>query len=250
MNTTFNFSIRTAVRQAWEIFKKHAVFFIVLTAPIVLVDWVSNKTQLQGIIAFVLMVVMYVWSVTWTKVSLNATKSNTYPLSFQSLRSFLPTSIQVVQIFKIDFLSKIIGAIGIAVLGATVLFAVFSGSLSVGFLIVGIVFFVPGVYIALRFSMARYFFLDQGLTVRKALRASWDVTGGKIGILVLTILTVGLLYAIGSIGYGIGLLITYALIELIMAKLYVAFVNTESHTEAIVVQPAEIPQDLPDIETV
>lgn len=108
---------------------------------------------------------------------------------------------------------------------------------------------IPGIYIAVRLSVANLAYLDRHDGVEASLRYSWNITKGKWWTVFLTGLVVVALYIVGVFALGIGLLITYPIASILMAKLYYVLSQDFNQKESVVVQPAEIPADLPEVET-
>jgi membrane-anchored glycerophosphoryl diester phosphodiesterase (GDPDase) len=118
-----------------------------------------------------------------------------------------------------------------------------------GIIIIGgfILLIIPGIYIAIRLSLANLSFIDKNEGIKKALRSSWDmIKGGTFWTAVLVMITSVFLYMIGIVLFGIGILVTYPLAMILMAKFYRALTvahgqhSVVAETTTTVVQPAEI----------
>jgi membrane-anchored glycerophosphoryl diester phosphodiesterase (GDPDase) len=220
----FNFSIKGALKESWELFKKHIWFFISLSAVTAVLNLLGGSKKVPGLVVFILMIVTFVWSVLVMKVSLAAADNKEESFSFSKIKSFLPDWKQA------------LGIVGVGIIGGLL---VLCGL---------ILLIIPGIWVAFRLSVANLSYLDKNEGVRKALRTSWDMTKGKIfWTAVLVGLVAGFLYIVGLIVFGIGILVTYPLAIILMAKFYRALTVHHGHTSAVVVQPAEILSPEPEM---
>lgn len=223
MNTTFNFSIRNSIRQARAIFTQHLGFFLGITVVTILLNVIGGK-HTPWVISLILSIASYIWSIVWFKVSLSAARGNMSVLNFESLRDLIPTW------------TEIYVMIGIAILGGLI---TLSGL---------ILLIIPGIYVGIRLSLANLAYLDRKEGVRTSLRYSWNITKDKFWTVLLTGICIVGLYVLGVLLVGIGLLVTYPIASILMAKLYVALADDYNAKDTVVVQPAEIPQDLPEVQ--
>ncbi|HLD25870.1 MAG TPA: hypothetical protein VJC05_02410 [Candidatus Andersenbacteria bacterium] len=83
-----------------------------------------------------------------------------------------------------------------------------------------IVFIVPGIYIALRFSQAGYIIVDRKLKGIEALKASWQLTRGTTLQLFFFFLTLIVLNTLGTLLLLIGLLVTLPVTQVATAHVY------------------------------
>lgn len=213
----FTFSIRGAIREAWELFKKHAWFFLTISAVAVVLNFVGSGKYVPMPVKIILSVATFVWSIVVMKLSLAAADGKEDLFKFSKIQSILPN------------LKQALGMLGVGIL-AGLLF------------ICGLVLLIiPGIWVAFRLSLANLSYLDKGEGVRKALRSSWDMTkGGVFWTTVLVGICAGLLYIVGLIFFGVGILVTYPLAMILMAKFYRALSNYRGSTQTVVPQPAEI----------
>jgi hypothetical protein len=219
----FTFSIRGALKEAWNLFKKHAWFFIGIAAVSVILNFIGGGKNTPGIISFILTIAAFIWSIVLIKFSLAAADGKEESLSFNKIKEMLPTGKQT------------LGFLGLALLGGIIIIGGF------------ILLIIPGIYIAIRLSLANLSFIDKNEGIKKALRSSWDmIKGGTFWTAVLVMITSVFLYMIGIVLFGIGILVTYPLAMILMAKFYRALTvahgqhSTVAETTATVVQPAEI----------
>ena len=213
----FKFSIRNAVREAWDLFKKHAWFFLALAAVTVVLNLLGGSESIPSVVILVLMIATFIWSIVVMKISLAAADGKEELLSFSKIQNILPN------------LKQILGMLGVALLVGL-------------FVICGLILLIiPGIWVAFRLSVANFVYLDKGEGVRKAVRASWNMTRGKVfWTAVLVALTAGLLYIVGLVFFGIGILVTYPIAMILMAKFYRALSNYHGNVQTVVPQPAEI----------
>lgn len=221
---TFTFSTRTSIKEAFAIFKRHIGFFIGITLVTIVLNIVGGEHTPLGI-QILLGVAAYIWTIMWLKLSLSVARGNEHILNLASLPKLLPTAKEVIYMFLIG--------------------------LVVGFLTICglIMLIIPGIYIGFRLTFATLAYLDRKEGVRPSVRYAWKMTKGKVGIVFVTLLAVAGLYLVGILALGIGLFITYPLAAILTAKLYVALSDDFNKKEAVVVQPVEIPADLPEVAT-
>lgn len=217
------FSIRNAVREAWDLFKKHAWFFLAISALTVVMNFIGGGKDVPFPITIILMVATFIWSIVVLKISLAAADGKEDLLSFSKLQSFLPS------------FNQILGMLGVALL--------------MGLLIICglILLIIPGIWVAVRLSLSNLAYIDKTEGVRKALRSSWNMTKGPIfWTAVLVGLTSLFLYIVGLVLFGIGILVTYPIAMILLAKFYRALTVHHGHAQTIVPQPAEIVAPVPE----
>lgn len=213
----FNFSIRGALRDSWSLFKTHWQFFVGIAAVVALLNLVGGSKNIPDWASFILAVASFIWSIVMMKISLAAADGKVDLLSFGVIKGMLPSWRQ---------------ALGMLCVG------LFSGVLILGGLILLI---IPGIYIAFRLGLANLSYIDRGEGIRKAVRHSWDITKGSVFWTTVLISLVALfLYIVGFILFGIGILVTYPIALILMAKFYRAVVAHHSGAQAIAPQPQEI----------
>ena len=225
MDHTFNFSIRTALRQAWATFRLHAGFFLSL-AVITIVLSIVGGGNTPWYVQLILTLASFIWSIVWLRVSLAAARNDETKMTFSSLRELIPTGIEILYMIGIFILGGLIVLCGLILL------------------------IIPGIYVAFRLSFANLAYLDRKEGIQKSLRYSWNITKGKFWTVFLTGIVAFALYMVGILTLGIGLLITYPLASILIARLYIVLSEHYHSKEGVVVQPVEIPADLPATETV
>jgi uncharacterized membrane protein len=221
----FKFSIRNAVREGWNLFKKHVWFFVAVAAIGMVLNFLGTGDKTPAIVSVLLGVAAFVWSIIVMKLSLAAADGKEEMFSFSKIQSMLPDWRQA------------LGLVGVGLL--------------VGLLFIGglILLILPGIWIAFRLSLSNLAYLDKGEGIRKSVRASWDMTkGGIFWTTVLVSLTAGLLYIVGLVFFGVGILVTYPIAMILMAKFYRALTVHHGHTSSnVVVQPVEIVAPTPEV---
>lgn len=215
----FNFSIRNAVKEAWDLFKKHVWFFVGISAVAMVLSFVGSGDRIPSPIILLAGVASFIWSIITMKVSLAVVDGHEDKLSFSNIQSMLPSW------------KEALGLLGVGILG--------------GLMVLGglILLIIPGIWIAFRLSVANLSFIDKREGIRKSLRNSWEMTkGGAFWTTVLVVLTSGILYIVGLIFFGIGILVTYPIAMILMAKFYRALTVHHGHavSTTVVPQPAEI----------
>ncbi|MEK7106211.1 MAG: hypothetical protein AAB895_02535 [Patescibacteria group bacterium] len=222
----FTFSIRGALKEAWALFKKHVWVFVGIAAVTVVLNFIGNGEHVPFIIDIILFVATFVWSIIILKFSLAAADNKEELLSFKHIQAMLPSWQQA------------LGMLGLTILTVLMVLGGF------------ILLIIPGIWIAFRLSVANFAFLDKGQGVRKSLRSSWDMTkGGAFWTAVLVAIVSGALYLVGIILFGVGILVTYPLAMILMAKFYRALSlhHAGLAPAAVVVQPAEIVAPTPEV---
>lgn len=89
-------------------------------------------------------------------------------------------------------------------------------AMGVGFLLL----IVPGVILAIGFSLAKYYVIEQEKGVIESLQASWEATRGNKGDLFVFMLVYAALIIGGLCACGIGIFITMPLAEIALAAIY------------------------------
>lgn len=214
----FKFSIGNALRESWNLFKKHVWFFLALSVISAVLNIAGSGKNTPLIVTLILMVATFVWSIVMMKFSLAAADGKEDLFAFSKIKDMLPN------------LKQAIGMLGVAALGGLL---VLCGL---------ILLIIPGLWVAFRLSVANLYYLDKGEGVRKSLRASWNMTKGNVfWTAVLVAIVAGLLYIFGIVLLGVGILVTYPIAMILMAKFYRSLtVHHNNSEQTVVVQPAEI----------
>lgn len=216
---TFTFSIRTALKESWAIFRQHPWYFVALSAVMLALNIAGDTNDKRswvfavGIIAAIASVV---GSYVWLSVSLAAADGKHELLTFKTLRQHLPTVRNFFMILGVGIMTGI-------------------------FIILGLVaLIIPGVYIMVRLMFANLAYVDRKGRVMQSLRYSWHLVKGDVFWTALLTMFVSFgVIILGLVLFGVGMLIAYPVVMLLVAKLYRAL--TLSHEEqSMVVQPEEL----------
>ena len=106
----------------------------------------------------------------------------------------------------------------------TYLAAIFLATLVIG---VGFMFFIiPGVIIAVRLSQIDYFIVDRKMGPLQAMSASWTVTRGCVGMLMLFYGTMHIILSLGFLALVIGAIPAYMITMAARAQVYDRLVDT------------------------
>lgn len=213
----FHFSIREALRDSWTLFKTHWQFFTSIAAVVALLNILGGGKRTPILVSLILGVAAFIWSIVMMKISLAAADGKAELLSFSSVKEMFPSW------------QQILGMAGVGILGGLLILA-------------GLVLLIiPGIYVAFRLGLANLSYIDRGEGIRKALRHSWEITKGPIFWTAVLISLVSLvLYIVGIIFFGIGILVTYPLALILMAKFYRAATAHHGVAQTVVPQPQEI----------
>ncbi len=203
---SFNFSIRSAFKDSWNIFAKHMWFFLGLAFVLIIfnVFYGTNHvhTTHQGVLTAVVVIAMFLWAYVWISAALAAVDKKDAILNFRSLSTHMPTLRQFLMFVLIGIVVGLIVGVGIVLL------------------------IIPGIYFMTRLVFSTFAYVDRNQSVGKSLSYSWHLVKGKIfwtTFLVLIIYFV--LIFIGNLALVIGALITYPLAVLLLAHLYRALSN-------------------------
>ncbi len=218
------FSIQGALKEAWALFRKHAWFFLLAALVNFVISFISNGRRVPLAVAIVATLASFIWTVVWMKVALAAADGKEDKLTFSAIKEMLPSWQQAV------------GLIGLAIVVALAVLCGF------------ILLIIPGFYIAFRLSLSNFVFIDQNLGIKGSIKHSWHMTKGKVfWTAVLVILTAALLYIVGLIAFGVGILVTYPLGMILMAKFYRALSRHYEAHAGVIVQPVEIRAETPPL---
>ena len=214
----FTFGIRKSIREVWGIFKKHVWFFVGIAAVAVVLNLVGGGKHTPLLIKAILTIATFVWSIVVMKFALAAADGKEELFSFSHIKEMLPDWKQA------------LGMLGVGILGGAIILC--------GLILI----IIPGIWIAFRLSLANLRYIDTGEGIRKSLRSSYTMTKGHVfWTTVLVGLTAGVLYIVGLIFFGIGILVTYPIAMMLMAKFYRAVVAYHGGQQSsVVVQAPEI----------
>ncbi len=151
----FTFSIRTALKDSWQSFVTHPLFFGGLAFVMVIFDVFMREHPHSAILLAVVAIATILWSYVWISVSLAAVDHKDAILNYKSLSVHMPTARQFFMILAIGLIVGIIVA--------------------VGFVLV----IIPGIYFFARLSFANIAYVDRQGSVKQSLEYSWHLVKGK-----------------------------------------------------------------------
>jgi uncharacterized membrane protein len=193
----FNFSIRTALKQSWQSFARHPLFFGGLAFVMIIFNLFTSQHHENPVLLAIVIIAAILWSYVWISVSLAAADGKEALLNYKSLSVHMPTVRQF-------FMIVIIGIIVAIIVG-------------VGFILL----IIPGIYFMTRLLFANISFVDKQGSIKKSLEHSWHLVRGSIFWTVFLVLIIEIvLIVIGLLTLTIGLLITYPLALLLVTRLY------------------------------
>jgi uncharacterized membrane protein len=211
----FDFSIRAHLKMAWEIFKKHVWYFVMLAAVMAVLNVVFNGHH-GPIIRTAAGILILIWSYISISSALAAVDGKEGMLSFEALKLHLPT---VKQFFLL----------AVVIIGSAVI-------ILAGFILL----VIPGVYFTIRLMFANFALVERKEGAIPAMRYSWHVVQKDIfwtSLLCFVVATI--LIILGIAVAGVGVLMTYPLALLFLALLYRKL--TKLPPQTMVEQSLEIP---------
>jgi len=193
----FTFSIRTALKDSWNLFIKHWFFFGGIAGVLIILNLFSwDHTHSVGLL-IVVIVAAIIWSYVSLTASLAAVDGKEDQLKFSALATYMPTFRQFLMFTAIGIVGGVIIAIGFVLL------------------------IIPGVYFMTRLSFANYAFVDRQQGLKKSLEYSWHLVKGKIFWTVFLVLLIQIaLLVIGPLLFFVGALVAYPVATLLVAHLY------------------------------
>jgi uncharacterized membrane protein len=91
-----------------------------------------------------------------------------------------------------------------------------------------ILFIIPGIYLALRFSLVEYLYVDKKLPIADNFTQSGDHTKGKKLKLLLYFIVIVLINFLGALPFGLGLLITVPISAVATAHFYKSMIENKA----------------------
>ncbi len=193
----FTFSIRNAIKESWQSFARHPLFFGAMAFVMVIFNLFTRQHNQNGILFAVVSLAALLWSYVWISVSLAAVDRKEDVLDFKALSVHMPTLRQFLMFLAI---SIVVGLI-----------------VGVGFILI----IIPGIYFMTRLMFANVAYVDRQGSFKQSFQYSWHLVKGKIFWTALLVLIVEVaLIMLGTIAFLIGILITYPLAMMLIAHLY------------------------------
>lgn len=176
------FSKSEAIRNGWEIYKKHWLFLAIVTIVSFVIGIIPNNISggrgTNPGLNVIFWIAQVIVAAGTTRIALKLAAGEEAKLT-----DLWPGFKLVVKYFLMSLV------IFLAV-------------------VVGLMFLVvPGIIVAVRLQFAPYFVVDKGMGPMRAVKASWGITKGSVVNLLLFDLLMGLITALGAMVAGIGLLV-------------------------------------------
>ena len=191
------FQLGEVLRQAWETFKARFGFFMALILVLIVLygapQLLSSALPDSSILLFSVLVMIY-------NILLYLGQTRIF-LSIAQGKS--PEFSQLVNQYEY-FLPHLLASI------------LFSLSVMAGLLL----FIIPGIILMLQFMFFTYVIIDEDLGPMEALRRSSELTHGAKGQLFLFILATIAINFLGLLALGVGIFVTYPVIQMAQAYIY------------------------------
>lgn len=225
---TFTFSIRTGLRQSWQLFAKHPLFFSSMAFVMIIFNLFARNNNHHPLLIALVSIATILWTYVWISVALAAVDGKEDTLTFNMLSFHMPSVREFFMLLAVGIVTGLIVLGGFIIpillgvfLVSLISFSYIAVSLKILIVLGFILLLVPGVYLATRLVFATTAYVDRQGSVSKSLNYSWYLVKGKIFWTVfLTIIVELALICIGSLLFFIGLLIAYPLAILLMVHLY------------------------------
>lgn len=199
-----SFSIREAIRFGWHATRQHSgvLFQAMLTLFALdiagqIIERVLQGTWLGALASLALMIADIILSAGFTVIALRLAEGHT-----ARYRDILPPFAAVWPFFAASFVAAVATVLGLVLL------------------------VIPGIYITLRLSMARFAVIDHWAANGKAgimesLRHSWQSTRGHAWRLLGFFIVVVAINLVGFLALGVGLLVSVPVTTLAWAHVYI-----------------------------
>ncbi len=194
------FSKKEAIRTGWSVFKANWVFLVIVTLVSMVIGYLptvvssvwSQQYPIQtAIFSIIFWVVSLVVSVGLLKISLGLVDGAS--VNFDDLYSHCKL------VWKFLVVQALVGLI----------------------VVVGVILLViPGIIFGIKLQFAPYFVIDKGMGPIAAIKASWIITGGSVVNLFFFGILIGLIYLLGLLVFGVGLLVAIPVTGLALAGVY------------------------------
>ena len=194
------FSKKEAISAGWQIFKANWKFLVAVTAISLVISYAptavsqawSNQYPVPAVLfSLIFWVVGLVVSIGLVKIFLNLVDGKA--VNFTDLYAYW----RLVWYYLL-----------VQILAGIIIF-------------LGLIFLVvPGIIFGIRLQFASYYVIDKGLGPLAAVKASWAATRGSVRNLFLFGILIGLVYLLGVIVIGVGLLAAIPVSGLAVAVVY------------------------------
>lgn len=188
-----------------------------MSLVMVVLNIVSNIHKNNIVLTILIAILSIIWSYTWFSIALASIDGKMDILNFKSIKLHFPT---------------------ITNLFAFIAISIFTG---IAFIFGAFLLILPGIYLAIKFSMAKFSYVDRQEGIRKSLRHSWNIVKGDIfWTVLLTMLVAGMVFLVGFVLFGVGIAVTYPMCIFIIAQLYRAVNKHYMESQNLTEQPIEI----------
>lgn len=234
---TFTFSIRTGLKQSWQLFAKHSLFFSTMAFVMIIFNLFARNNNHHPLLIALVCVAAILWTYVWISVALAAVDGKEDTLTFNMLSFHMPSVREFFMMLAVGIVTGLIVVAGFMVpillgvfLVSLISFTYISVLLKILIVFGFILLLVPGVYLTTRLVFATTAYVDRQGSVSKSLSYSWRLVKGKIFWTVfLTVIVELVLVFLGSLLFFIGLLVAYPLGILLMAHLYRSLTTQHRH---------------------
>lgn len=193
----FHFSLRSALKESWALFKKHWALFLVLSLVLFLLQLTSRSKHVHYALMLIISIASLLWSFVYLKITLAILDGAHPKLSLDTIQKHLPT------------IKNVLNMIGVAFLMAAIIICGF------------ILLIIPGFYFMIRLCFSNFSYIDHQKGIVASLKHSWQITkGDAVWTIILAILILILIMIAGTLLFGVGLLVAYPVGFIFFTKLY------------------------------
>ncbi len=225
---TLTFSIRNALKKAWQIFARHPLFFSTMAFVMIIFNLFSRTHSRNVALMILVIIAVILWSYVWISVSLAAVDGKEDTLTFNSLSSHMPNVREFFTMVGVAIAAALIVAIGFFVplfLGILLVSSLSFAYISLGLKLLAVLGFIilliPGMYLLVRLMFATIAYVDRQGSIIQSVRYSWHLVRGNVFWTVfLTMIAELALVIAGSLLFVVGLLVAYPLAILLIIQLY------------------------------
>lgn len=240
--TTFNFLIKQNIKESWYTFKKNP--WVLATATVIIFILSTIKIEDGFFPNLAVGVISIIIGYMLSSLSLSAADNNGEYLKFQNLKKHLPSLKDFFSVLFIGILSSIfifapivVGLIPWVVLSVIIdtTASSFLNILSVILGILGGIFaFLGSFYIGMRINFATLTYLDKKIGVMASIKYSWSIVSHDrlLKVFLVMISTIGI-FILGLLAIGVGVLIAYPIVLILVARLYRALDGSEKNDSVV-----------------
>ena len=211
----FEFSIRKALKESWNLFKITPWFFVGLTIITVVIN-LAGGDKAPWYMDLISAIASIIMSYVWISIGLATVDGKNELLTVKKFSTHLPTLRTFFVFLGLWFVSGLFTLLGFIAL------------------------IIPGIYIMIRLMFAHTAYVDRKGTIMQSMRYSWHMVRGDVfwTVFLTGLVSLGLLL-LGIIMLGVGFLVLYPVSVFLVTKLY-RTLSLHHDEQAVVVQPIEI----------